>query len=162
MNENSSKSGGIYRRMRRANRFMVGNYVKGRGPRGLVLLLTTTGRKSGLPRVTPLQYELIDGDYYLGSARGAQADWFRNLQADACVEIQVGGTRLPALAEAVTDPARIADFFALRLRRHPIMIGALMRLEGLPLFYKRSDLEKFAANKALAIIHPVTGPKSSR
>ena len=34
-----------------------------------VLLLTTTGRKSGLRRVTPLQYEEIDGVFYIGSAR---------------------------------------------------------------------------------------------
>lgn len=34
----------------------------------IVLLLTTTGRKSGRPRVTPLQYEEIDGIIYLNLA----------------------------------------------------------------------------------------------
>jgi deazaflavin-dependent oxidoreductase (nitroreductase family) len=150
----TTRSGGIYRLMRRVNERMTLNYRKGFGPRRLVLLLTTTGRKSGLPRVTPLQYELIGGDYYLGSARGAQADWFRNLQVDPCVEIQVGDLRFSSVAEAVTDPARIADFLTLRLQRHPWMIGALMRLEGLPVFYSRGDMEKFAAGKALAIIRP--------
>ena len=53
----------------------------------LVLLLTTTGRKSGLPRVTPLQYELIDGAYYVGAALGLKADWLRNLQADPRVRL---------------------------------------------------------------------------
>jgi deazaflavin-dependent oxidoreductase (nitroreductase family) len=148
------KTGGIYRLMRRANRFMAANYRKGHGPRRLVLLLTTTGRKSGLPRLTPLQFEQIDGDYYVGSARGAQADWFRNLLADPCVEVQVGEARFPARAEPVTDPVRVADFFALRLRRRPLMMGVLMRLDGLPLFYTRTDLEKFAAGKAVAIIRP--------
>jgi len=46
----------------------------------LVLLLTTQGRKSGLPRVTPLQYEVIDGLNYLGSSLGEKADWYRNSQ----------------------------------------------------------------------------------
>ena len=38
-------------------------YSLGLGPiyGRLVLLLTTTGRKSGLPRVTPLQYEEVNG-----------------------------------------------------------------------------------------------------
>ena len=29
----------------------------------IILLLTTTGRKSGMKRVTPLQYEQIGADY---------------------------------------------------------------------------------------------------
>jgi len=41
------------------NRLMKALYAVGLGPvvGRLVLLLTTTGRKTGLPRVTPLQYE---------------------------------------------------------------------------------------------------------
>lgn len=59
-------------------------YAIGLGPLigRIVLLLTTMGRKSGLPRVTPLQYEEINGDYYLGSARGLKADWLRNITQD--------------------------------------------------------------------------------
>ncbi len=144
----------LWRAMRRLNGRMARNYRYGIGPARVVLLLTTTGRKSGLPRVTPLQYERVDGDYYIGSARGVHADWFRNLQADPCVEVEVKGQRFAARGEAVTDAGRIADFLALRLQRHPWMIGLLMRLEGLPWRYTRADLERFAAGKALAILHP--------
>jgi hypothetical protein len=44
-------------------------YALGFGPLigRIILLLTTMGRKSGLLRVTPLQYEEINGDYYLGA-----------------------------------------------------------------------------------------------
>jgi hypothetical protein len=51
-------------------------YALGLGPLvgRLVLLLTTTGRKSGLPRVTALQYEEVAGAIYLGSSRGTQAE----------------------------------------------------------------------------------------
>ncbi|MFX0201689.1 MAG: nitroreductase/quinone reductase family protein, partial [Candidatus Hodarchaeota archaeon] len=55
----------------------------------IVLLLTTTGRKTGIARVTPLQYEKIDGDYYVGAVRGKKADWIRNILADPNVKIQV-------------------------------------------------------------------------
>jgi deazaflavin-dependent oxidoreductase (nitroreductase family) len=144
----------IWRWMRKMAPFMTRNYRKGRGPVGLVLLLTTTGRKSGLPRLTPLQYEEMDGVYYLGSARGPQADWFRNIQANPHVQVETKERCFTALAEAVTDPTRIADFLAERLKRHPWMIGLLMRLEGLPLRYTRQDLERFAAGKAMVIVRP--------
>lgn len=55
----------------------------------LVLLLTTTGRKSGKRRVTPLQYEEIDGRIYLAAAGGKSADWFRNLLVNPKVEVRV-------------------------------------------------------------------------
>ena len=78
----------LYRIMRKLNPRIVQNYHKGIGPSRIVLLLTTTGRKSGLPRTTPLQYEEINGAYYVGSTRGSQADWFQNIQADPYVQVQ--------------------------------------------------------------------------
>ena len=64
----------IYHRMKSFNARMAANYRRGIGPTRIVLLLTTIGRKTGLPRVTPLQFEQIDGAYYIGSARGQDAD----------------------------------------------------------------------------------------
>ena len=145
----------IWRIMRRLSCRVIRLVTAGRGPARLVLILTTTGRKSGLPRQTPLQYEQVGEDFYIASARGPQADWFRNLQAEPRVAVLVGGRQFPALAEAVTDPGRIADFLALRLQRHPRMVGLIMRLEGFPLRYTRADLERFATGKALAVLHPL-------
>lgn len=144
----------IWRLMRRLNPRAVANFRRGIGPGGMVLLLTTTGRKSGLPRLTPLQYELVEGVYYVASARGSQADWFRNVQAHPQVEVEVSGQRFGGWAETITDPAQIANFLQLRLERHPFAMGILMRLEGLPLKYSRLDLEKFASHKSLAAIRP--------
>ena len=131
-------------------------YALGLGPiyGRLVLLLTTIGRKSGLPRVTPLQYEEVDGIYYVAAARGQKADWFRNIVADPKVTVQLQDRSFQALAEPVTDPARIADFFELRLERRPRMMGRMMRLEGLPPNHTRADLEAFAADKAMVVIRP--------
>jgi deazaflavin-dependent oxidoreductase (nitroreductase family) len=132
-------------------------YAIGLGPviGKIVLLLTTTGRKSGQPRVTPLQYEEIDGEYYLGAARGLQADWVRNLQANPQVEVRVGSKRLRGTAEVISDPARIADFIEIRLKRHPLMIGLIMqKAHGLPKNPSRAQLEALAAAEVLVIIHP--------
>ena len=142
--------------MRWMNHRMARNYRRGIGPAKVVLLLTTIGRKSGIPRVTPLQYEEVDGLYYLGSARGTQADWYRNILMNPQVVIQIREQKFTGSAEAVTDVGRIADFLALRLKRHPLMMGLLMRLEGLPLRFSRADLEQFAAQKALVVIRPVS------
>ena len=120
----------------------------------LILLLTTRGRKSGLPRVTPLQYEEIDGAIYVGSARGTKADWFRNILADPCVQVLIKSHRFEATAEPVTDPCRIADFLELRLRRHPRMVGAILKSEGLPASPSRPELVAYASHLAMVIIHP--------
>jgi deazaflavin-dependent oxidoreductase (nitroreductase family) len=132
-------------------------YAVGLGPLvgKIILLLTTTGRKSGQPRVTPLQYEEINGEYCLGAARGLQADWVRNLQANPQVEVRVGAKRLHGKAEVVTDPVRIADFIEIRLQRHPVMIGLIMqKAHGLSKHPSRAELEQIAASEALVIIHP--------
>lgn len=152
-----SSSGPLYRLFRKLNPRVVRNFQKGIGPTRVVMLLTTTGRKSGLPRVTPLQYEEMDGLYYLGSARGTQADWFRNIQACPQVSVQIRQHSFQGIAEPVTDPLRIADFLAYRLKRSPMFIGLVMRLEGLPLRYTRLDLERFAAQKTMVVIRSVAG-----
>lgn len=119
-----------------------------------VLLLTTRGRRSGKARVTPLQYERVDGALVVGSARGKRADWFRNIAADPQVEVRVGRSRFPAVAEACTDPSRIADFLELRLERHPHMVGRILRLRGVPSPPSRPDLVAYAARLAMVTLTP--------
>lgn len=129
-------------------------YALGLGPvvGRLILLLTTTGRKTGLPRMTPLQYEEQDDVIYVASARGRQADWFRNILANPRVEIRVKARRFYGQAEPITDPARVADFLELRLERHPRMMGAMLRGEGLTARPDRAQLEKLAAKIAVVAI----------
>lgn len=132
-------------------------YAIGLGPivGKIILLLTTTGRKSGKLRVTPLQYEEIDGAYYLGAARGLQADWVRNIQANPQVEIRVKSRHFQGCAEIVTDPARIADFLEVRLERHPFMLGMMMeKAHHLPKRPSRAQLEELAKDEALVIVRP--------
>lgn len=120
----------------------------------LVLLLTTTGRKTGQPRVTPLQYELIDGKIFIASARGTKADWYRNILSNPEVEVRVKSRRFKGLAEPVTDLERITDFLEYRLEKHPRMLAAITRFEGLPPNPNREQLKAYAQNRALVIVHP--------
>ena len=132
-------------------------YAVGLGPviGGFIVLLTTMGRKSGKKRVTPLQYEKIGEDYYLGAARGLNADWVRNIQSNPQVDLRVGAKHIHGMAEIVTDPSRFADFIEVRLERHPHLMGLLMeKAHGLPRRPNREQLEEMAKNEAFVIVYP--------
>ncbi len=120
----------------------------------MVLLLTTTGRKSGLPRVTPLQYECLDGVYHVASVFGTKADWVRNIQADPCVQVRVGNQQFSATAEVITDPDRIAGFIQYRHDKHPRLIGTIMKLDGTEANPSREALLEYARSLALVKITP--------
>jgi deazaflavin-dependent oxidoreductase (nitroreductase family) len=65
------------------------------------LILTTTGRRSGQPRPTPLIYGVHDGDYLVVASKGGSDEppaWYRNLTENPEVEVQVAGERFPARA----------------------------------------------------------------
>ena len=74
-----------------------------------ILLLTTTGRKSGEPRTTPLIYA-EDGDRYVivASKGGAPDDpgWYKNLSQDPDVELQVLDEVFPARARTAEGEER--------------------------------------------------------
>jgi len=119
-----------------------------------VLLLTTVGRRSGLPRVTPLLYDEIDGIVYVGSARGAKADWYQNLQANPNVEVTIGSRRFRGFADLITDPLHVADFVEKRLTLHPILTTVVLRVEGLGSMPSREQLEQYAKRRTLVAIRP--------
>lgn len=70
-----------------------GGHVGGNFAGAPLLLLHSTGAKSGLERVSPMMY-LADGDRYLVFASKAGApsnpDWYYNLKANPRVTIEVG------------------------------------------------------------------------
>jgi deazaflavin-dependent oxidoreductase (nitroreductase family) len=146
-----------WRKIRNVQKIHRVFYAIGLGPvvGRIVLLLTTTGRKSGQPRVTPLQYEEIDGVYYVGAARGMKADWVRNIQVDPHVRVQVKRLRFDGRAEIIGNPIAIADFLETRLDRHPRMMGLMMsRAHGLPPRPSRAQLEDLAKGLVVVAIRP--------
>lgn len=85
-----------------------------------VLMLTTTGRKSGEPRTTMLTSPLRDGDaIMLVASNGGDPKhpaWFLNLRDDPNVKVTMGGTTTPMTAhvadaaeKAVLWPRIVAD-----------------------------------------------------
>jgi deazaflavin-dependent oxidoreductase (nitroreductase family) len=81
---------------------------------GSILLLRTTGRKSGLVREAPLGYTVIDGRVVVTAGYGRSAHWFRNALADPEVEVLLPGALIAGHAAEITEPdARRAAFRAL-------------------------------------------------
>lgn len=74
-----------------------------------MLLLTTTGRRSGEPRTVPLLYLDRDGGWLVIASFGGRdyhPAWYLNLQADPACEVQVDGARAPAVAATLPAERR--------------------------------------------------------
>lgn len=70
-----------------------------------VLILTTTGRRSGEPRSTPLIYQPHGDDYIVVASKGGAPDhpaWYLNLEADSEATVQVLGDRFGARARTAS------------------------------------------------------------
>ncbi|MFG2371259.1 nitroreductase/quinone reductase family protein [Streptomyces sp. NPDC048504] len=89
----------------RANRGRMSGYFEG----ARLLLLTTTGARTGTPHTTPVGY-LPDGDRVLviASAAGSDRhpDWFHNLVAHPQVTVESGVFTYDARAEVLTGEER--------------------------------------------------------
>lgn len=89
-------------------------------PGSFFILLTTTGRKSGKPRHTPLEFrrEAGTGHMVIMAGWGGDTDWRKNIEANPRVHVQAGWMKFNALAEKLTDD-EVADFLAEAMRLNP-------------------------------------------
>ena len=94
--------------------------VSGRG--SSLLLLTTTGAKSGRLHTTPLAYTR-DGDHYiiLASKGGAPTNpaWYHNLVANPVVTVEVEGEKFDAKANVVDENGEYERLYAQHAKRMP-------------------------------------------
>jgi deazaflavin-dependent oxidoreductase (nitroreductase family) len=101
----------------RANHGRVGGQFEG----APVLLLHSTGARSGEERVSPMMY-LADGDRYLVFASAAGADrnpaWYWNLVAKPDASIEVGDEHLNVRADELKGAER-DEKYAEQAKRYP-------------------------------------------
>jgi deazaflavin-dependent oxidoreductase (nitroreductase family) len=102
-----------------------GGHVGGYFEQIPLLLLTTIGAKSGLPRVTPLAY-MEDGDRWIiaGGAGGADhhPGWYWNLVSNPGVTVEVGSEAFPAAAKGTVGEER-ATLFERFASEQPQLLG---------------------------------------
>jgi len=70
-----------------------------------ILLLTTTGRKTGKRRVTPLEYirEKETGYPIIMAGWGGKTDWRYNIESNPRVHVQIGHKKFSAIAEPLSE-----------------------------------------------------------
>jgi deazaflavin-dependent oxidoreductase (nitroreductase family) len=87
-----------------------------------MLLLHTTGAKSGQPRINPLVY-INDGERMLiiASKGGSDSnpDWYYNLLANPTVTIDTGTEQFEARATPVTDEPERSQLYAKMVAQRP-------------------------------------------
>jgi deazaflavin-dependent oxidoreductase (nitroreductase family) len=101
----------------RANDGRVGGMFEG----APLLILHTTGAKSGLPREMPLMYlDYNDRMFVFASKAGADShpDWFYNAKANPGVEIEIGTDKVAKTAIEV-DAAERDAIYAEQAGRYP-------------------------------------------
>ncbi len=82
------------------------------------LLLTTTGRRSGVKRRTALIYGRDNADYVVVASKGGAPEhpaWYLNLEADPQVEVQGLDAVVPATARTATGEERERLWALMRL-----------------------------------------------
>ncbi|MGA7669754.1 MAG: nitroreductase family deazaflavin-dependent oxidoreductase [Nitrolancea sp.] len=98
-----------------------------------VMVITATGRKSGLPRTNGVSYMKFNGNYISFSGWGVSSNWYRNVVANPEVTLRVGRKTIHVTAHPVTDPDRRISLM-LRMREQskhcgpPQFIRPLLRL----------------------------------
>ena len=82
-----------------------------------LLLLTTTGAKTGQPRIAPLLYGEDNGRLVIVASKGgspSHPDWYVNLLANPDVTVDLGTESFPARARATAGPERERLFALLK------------------------------------------------
>ena len=119
----------------RANDGVLGPPFSG----GPMMLLTTTGRRTGRRHTTPLMYVPLGedrGDRLAGglvviasNAGGAvHPDWYRNLEASPTATVELGTETFEATAETVRGDERAPLWDAL-VADHPFFLGHQARTQ---------------------------------
>jgi deazaflavin-dependent oxidoreductase (nitroreductase family) len=101
----------------RANEGKVGGPFEG----APILLLHTTGARSGLERVNPMMYLVEDGrTFVFASKAGADThpDWYHNLVANPAVTFEEGTETVAADAAPLAEEERAA-IYAIQAERYP-------------------------------------------
>ena len=113
------------------------------------LMLTHTGRKSGLARQTIIEVVKHDKEtntYYVASGWGEKSDWYQNIRKTPQVTVQVRGRKFQTTAEFIPVEKAI-DIVNDYAREHPIAFNELSGLFLGERMKKGSDAPERVAKK---------------
>ena len=103
---------------------------------GHVIDITTTGRKSGLPRRIEISFQHLDGRLYIWGGTPGPRDWLANLQANPEFTFHLKESiqaDLPARARVIVDEAERRDIFSKLIQMSESDADLEALVEGSPL-----------------------------
>ena len=120
------------------------------------LMLTHTGRVSGLPRQVVLEVVRHDKEtdtYVVASAWGEKSDWYRNLRQTPEAALTVGRRHLDVIAERL-PPEEAERELSHYAQRHPAAARSLARLMGFPVDDAEADFPALSSQLPLMAFRP--------
>lgn len=121
------------------------------------LLLTHTGRKSGLPRQSVLEivrYDKNTGACVVASGWGEKSDWFQNITANPKINYQVQNRHMKGIAERLSPEEGAKELFEYA-RRYPLAFRELARFMGYKLDGSNEDIQAMGRILPMFIFKPV-------
>ncbi|MBZ0302063.1 MAG: nitroreductase family deazaflavin-dependent oxidoreductase [Anaerolineae bacterium] len=91
-----------------------------------LMVLTTWGRQSGLPRHTAIEYRTHGSKIYVVSAWGRRPNWYRNLIAQPVVRVRLGRQTFSARAQVVEDAGEALRVLYLFRKRAPFIYDPIL------------------------------------
>lgn len=120
-----------------------------------ILLLITTGRRTGKTRFTPLEYVYNPqmGTYFLIGGWKGQSDWYRNARVQPRVQIWVGKERIQGLARAASIEEVVKEMEKI-LRVYPKAANTWSAFSGIPYDGTSASLPRIAEAFPSLVINP--------
>jgi deazaflavin-dependent oxidoreductase (nitroreductase family) len=91
-----------------------------------MVLISHTGRKTGLTRRTMTELHVVKGKKYAPSGFGRRAQWYRNIEADPRVTIQTAAGAESAIARRVTDGEELLSLMDLEDPMNRVMLKSFL------------------------------------
>ena len=119
---------------------------------GSTMLITVTGRKSGRPITTPVNYYQEGDTLWVISNR--ERTWWRNLKGGASLKLRLRGQEVDGFGEAVLVESEVAAQIGEYVRHLPISVRSLgvHMLNGQP---DPADLSRLAQERVMVRINLV-------
>lgn len=105
------------------------------------MVLTTTGRKSGQPRHTVVEFHQHNGRKYVYSGWGEKSQWYKNIMADPHVTIQTADGTEKAVARLVRDDDELKTIYEFYTNNNNPYLRKVFQSLGQP------DLETLLTNR---------------
>jgi deazaflavin-dependent oxidoreductase (nitroreductase family) len=83
-----------------------------------LMVITTTGRKSGKPFSVPIGY-LRDGETIYAFNLGGESNWYKNMLAEPYVKLEIKGKAYQMRGETVADQAEAERVLGLYQEQQP-------------------------------------------